>query len=420
MCIRDRPYTPFLQAALDYGFVNKPRDADLLIRRMRGVKRVAAGGIEYSFVTKIVSHYLSSPKPSLSSDEKTLLIRGRKRALNIPLLPDGTTYIHYYPAETFRILPFWKVSSGLFSPEIIQDKLVLMGMTGEIFHDVHSTPLGAIPGVLLHSNSIRMMLSKDFITPVAQGVNLAFMIFFAMLGGWAAYRKPVWRGFTFVIGEALAFGGVSFLLSLKNYYGDFFSPLILIPSVYLLVILHKHITLIIETGELRKLALTDELTGLFTYRYFLLTLENEMNKASRYQNDLSLIIFDVDHFKTINDTYGHDQGNTVLKQISRILQQTHRKVDGLSRYGGDEFCIILPYTDESGALNFANRLKEEVEKMVFEMKGKTFKVTLSIGVADFRKTPAHTVQEFFECADEALYKAKKGGRNQICTWKASS
>jgi diguanylate cyclase (GGDEF)-like protein/PAS domain S-box-containing protein len=163
--------------------------------------------------------------------------------------------------------------------------------------------------------------------------------------------------------------------------------------------------------RLRRLSTTDGLTGLFNRRHLDESLALELERARRYNAPLSIVMFDVDHFKRFNDEHGHDQGDRVLQAIAQQLQEHSRKVDIPCRYGGEEFLAILPGTAQAGAIIVAERLRQSVEQM--EVDGLT--VTISIGVATVPEIDTDTPDVLVEAADGALYRAKRAGRNQVVT-----
>ncbi|MBI4967953.1 MAG: diguanylate cyclase [Rhodospirillales bacterium] len=161
--------------------------------------------------------------------------------------------------------------------------------------------------------------------------------------------------------------------------------------------------------ELKELSTTDGLTGLGNRRFLDRSLEHEVERARGADADLSIFMFDIDHFKKFNDTHGHDQGDRVLKAVAEMIRQVVRKVDIPCRYGGEEFLVILPSTGEDGAMILADRLRKGIEDMVVD----GLKVTVSIGVASFRELKPESAPRFVEMADAALYAGKKGGRNRV-------
>jgi len=169
--------------------------------------------------------------------------------------------------------------------------------------------------------------------------------------------------------------------------------------------------------KLKELATTDGLTGLPNHRIFQESLDKTLASSARFGNHLSVIFCDVDHFKNVNDTYGHPVGDLVLKRFSSILKkEVVRDTDLPARYGGEEFAIICEGTDTEGAVKLAERIRKDFEKEVFQTDQGRLQVTISMGIATY---PIHArkKEELIELADTALYAAKEGGRNQVRTWK---
>jgi diguanylate cyclase (GGDEF)-like protein/PAS domain S-box-containing protein len=164
----------------------------------------------------------------------------------------------------------------------------------------------------------------------------------------------------------------------------------------------------------RRAAVTDSLTGVYNRRFFDEMLEKQMALARRHNEPLGLLIADLDHFKDFNDTCGHLAGDHLLQQVARILKNSIRSSDVLTRYGGEEFAIIMPTTDITGALDKAEKIRQGVESTNFDdvVPGQSFKMTISIGTASF---PMHGTEydTLVGAADKALYKAKRGGRNRV-------
>lgn len=174
-------------------------------------------------------------------------------------------------------------------------------------------------------------------------------------------------------------------------------------------------------AKLRELVFRDGLTGLFNHRYFQEMVERELERASRYHTPLSLIMFDLDYFKKINDTYGHPNGDLVLMNIAHVVQNTVRPSDIVARYGGEEFAVILPETDETGLKIFAERLRRSVERMVTLIDRQEIQVSISVGgtccTADGNKIDK---KNFIDTADRALYASKNNGRNCSTIFRLAS
>ncbi|HIQ52700.1 MAG TPA: sensor domain-containing diguanylate cyclase [Pseudomonas pachastrellae] len=164
--------------------------------------------------------------------------------------------------------------------------------------------------------------------------------------------------------------------------------------------------------KLQELALRDGLTGLLNRRYWESCLEREFARHQRYDNPVSLVIFDIDHFKRVNDTYGHQTGDEVIRATARITSQLVRETDFAGRYGGEEFVVLLPGTTLDGAAQFAERLRSTIERQQLDYQGSPLTFTISLGVATLADDMAG-YQALLERADKALYQSKEGGRNQV-------
>jgi len=166
--------------------------------------------------------------------------------------------------------------------------------------------------------------------------------------------------------------------------------------------------LLIKTKELESLANYDTLTGLYNRRKFTELLENEMQRFERYKKEFSLISLDIDHFKQINDTYGHDVGDIVLKGFSDSLNSSIRTVDSVGRWGGEEFLILIIESNRELTIKIAEKIQANLNQVEFDSVGK---VTASIGVTEIKN--GDSSQDMIKRADQAMYIAKENGRNRI-------
>lgn len=164
--------------------------------------------------------------------------------------------------------------------------------------------------------------------------------------------------------------------------------------------------------EIYRLTTVDGLTQIFNRRYFVETLEREIGRALRYRRELSLIMFDVDRFKSVNDTHGHLAGDYVLKHLASVIRARIRREDVLARYGGEEFGIVLPEIDHYNAMQFAEKVRRLIEQADFRFEDVVIPVTVSVGVASL-KGEVEDVLEFVKVADDNLFAAKEAGRNRV-------
>jgi diguanylate cyclase (GGDEF)-like protein len=172
----------------------------------------------------------------------------------------------------------------------------------------------------------------------------------------------------------------------------------------------------IETAyheEIYRLTTVDGLTQIFNKRYFLETLEREISRAHRYHRDVTLILFDIDHFKSVNDTFGHLAGDTVLKQLAQVIRGRIRREDIMARYGGEEFAILLPEIALANGMQFAEKVRKMIERTTFKFEDQKIPITVSVGVAQLGAA-MQSALELIKAADEELYRAKQDGRNRVC------
>jgi two-component system, cell cycle response regulator len=166
--------------------------------------------------------------------------------------------------------------------------------------------------------------------------------------------------------------------------------------------------------EIYRMTIIDGLTQIHNKRYLFEALEREIIRGRRHERDLAILMFDIDHFKRINDVHGHLAGDFVLKEMARIVQSRIRRDEVFARYGGEEFAIILPETSLEGAAALGETLRQKVAEHVFVFQADSIRATISIGAAVLKDTD-RAANELIKRADEKLYAAKNGGRNRVCT-----
>ena len=276
-------------------------------------------------------------------------------------------------------------------------------------HTVSSSDNGLQACSILESTPIEIIVF-DWMMPEMDGLELC-----------RAIRKNTYPGYIFII-----------LLTAKDSKDDIIRGLRAGADDYLTKpFSHAELVARLNTGkrvlelerslkdaneEIRILSITDPLTGTYNRGYMTERLPQEIKRARRYSRALSIILCDIDHFKKVNDTYGHLAGDRVLKDFARCIRHSIRQdVDWTARYGGEEFLIVLPETDVNGASVMAERLKSELSQRVTETQGKQISITASFGVVGFGPdTPDEMIspEAMISKADKYLYQAKREGRNR--------
>jgi diguanylate cyclase (GGDEF)-like protein len=265
-------------------------------------------------------------------------------------------------------------------------------------------------GVLIIDNNLNITDLNNAAAVLFKGDN-------QMVGRPAAEILKEWPGMLKMIGSAS--DRVDFELSMENGDEKKWFRIDIIPlkekhrSVYGQMVIISDISIRKITEEkLQLLATTDELTGLWNRRYFIKCLGDELKRMKRHNHPFSLLMVDIDYFKTVNDIFGHNTGDLSLQYLSGLMRNRLREVDLVARLGGEEFGIILPDTDLDSAQAVAENLRKIIAETPFFHDGDTINLTVSIGVTECKPDTA-SVEELLKLADKALYSAKNEGRNRI-------
>ncbi|MBI5755837.1 MAG: sensor domain-containing diguanylate cyclase [Nitrospirae bacterium] len=168
-----------------------------------------------------------------------------------------------------------------------------------------------------------------------------------------------------------------------------------------------------EKTLLEKMAVTDDLTRLYNHRYFVRRLGEEFKRARRYKNSISCVMLDIDNFKKVNDTYGHQSGDWVLQEVAKVIRDSVRETDVVARYGGEEFAVILPHTGREDAIKLAERIRQSIKGFRFDAVGNGEQITASMGVATYPDTEIRDIDDLVRKADNGLYKAKSNGKDMV-------
>ncbi|MCK5451038.1 MAG: diguanylate cyclase [Candidatus Omnitrophica bacterium] len=385
-----------------YGFVNKPRDQDGVVRKMRPVALTGAGEIiDYSLSVKVSGEFLDQPYYDIISE--------------LPLLENHTAYIQYGGSKKdFTTIPAWKILKEKADISGLKDKIVFLGVSAEVFHDSYPTPLGSMPGVLIAANETATYMTRDYFNYSSEFMNFMILFFFVFIAILAALRISVLHGILLNTVQIIIFSVLGFFLLSKNLIIDYSGVIILIVIPSILLYGGRYVNLAIENMMLKKESITDGLTRLYGYKYFDLRLKLQLKKTLTGGKSFSLEMYDIDHFKNVNDTYGHEFGNVVLKAVAGVLSDNCRKSDTVARFGGEEFCILMPGAKQENALKHADRIREKIKALEFTTeKGEEVKITISGGIVSTEEYISDDHLNILRAADTALYSSKDTGRDKI-------
>ena len=416
----------FEKNAKAVGHINAVSDADGVLRYVKPTLEYAGKSYPYLAV-QVAYDYLGKPLGSAS------------QSLPFPVDKNGELLINwagkwcdtFYHYSYIDILSsFRDAQSGqkpLISPQDIQGKICIIGLTATGQVDTKVNPLEpAYPGPGVHATVINSILTHHFLKEAPTWLNGLFLLVIGFFGFllFVPFRNVVsFLGGLLLAASWLALAYVMFLKT--GILVSVIQPILLLTSMFVLFSLLALVTSTRERFQLYELATRDGLTGLYTIRHFKSVLSRSITAAQKISEPLSLIIIDIDDFKKVNDTYGHQAGDLVLKGISQCILKSTRyqrslaEADIVARYGGEEIIVMLHKAALKNVSKIVGeRIRTSVEQCSFDYNGKEIKVTVSLGISTLN--PQDTLETLISRADAALYHAKRSGKNQVCTKEISN
>lgn len=346
----------------------------------------------------------------------------------MPLNHEGAAILNWYgpsgltSKNTFEYVPMWKVEKSMYEgaklipADYFKDKVIYIGTSATSLFDLKSVPTDKIfPGVEIHTTFLNNILDNNFIKRVPFAVDILLSLLLSMFVGLMVIRSE-----STVISSLIAIlTSIIYVLAatLVMFYFNIWVGIILqLASILLIFIACYLAKYIVKSRDLEytyALATTDGLTELYNHRYFQEQMLQNIETGKRYNKPFSLIMIDIDFFKKFNDTYGHQSGDAVLRQVAQILKKNVRSTDIVCRYGGEEMAIILTNTKNEDALVTAQKICHAVAEHPLKLvNGNGVQVTISLGVSTYPSN-GDTPQAMIKFADDCLYKAKEHGRNQV-------
>ncbi len=419
-----RYYPPdaiFKKEALASGYIDKPYDRDGISRRLKGFIRLNESEQPvYPFSTEIAFAWLGLKPAESIHPEGSDLIYSLPEKVSAPIDKKNQWWIPYrYRLKNFKYIPYWKMIAGQVDPAEVRGKIMLIGPTSPLFHDIHNTPLGLMPGIVMNANETMAILDRDFLRRFSPDRYNALIIIFALVLVFLFYRLQFLVAFALlVVTEGLIYGTSAYLF-IKHRLIFEPLPLMMIAAVTcFIVVFYRSIKTVLENATLQRQVITDALTGLYGVRYLTLRFEAEFRKHQETKNEFCFVMIDIDFFKKVNDTYGHEHGNAVLITVAKMIKTGIRGYDVAARYGGEEFCVLFFQSNEQAALHTMDRIRQMIEAQKFWTPQGNMSVTISAGICSNKNADVKSHDDMKRLADEALYEAKHGGRNQVKIYQA--
>jgi len=401
-----QPLKLFREEALCQGFIDRKLDLDAVSRRSTFVEPLENGGVMPSFALATAAAYLNQYSGPKDSSFLELVPKDMRR--------NAWSSLRYSSAQ-FRTISFWHVLTGKVNPKEIEGKIVMVGATSSFFKDIHMTPFGHMAGIHINANDVVSILDQDFVREI---LNTNRWIYFLLLSVGLIllvhWMYSVYQLLVLVGAEAGVYISTLILFSRMNILVEPFSPMFILAVSYAMVMFYKVVRTFIENLALQHQVITDALTGLFVHRYLLVKLAKVFKESAENNREFCVVMLDADHFKKVNDTYGHDQGNEVLVEISKTIKRHIRRHDVAARFGGEEFTVILMDTNMNGAYECIERMRKAIENIQYSHSKGAFQVTVSAGVASNHHPQAGHSEDILKLADAQLYRAKNQGRNCTC------
>lgn len=369
------------------------------------------------------THYLKSSGMDIDNtfkiDSSSRLILGDRK---IYLDPDGSVILNWYRnGNAYKHIPLYmliKAANGEIANNLFDfnNKVVYFGTTAASLFDIKTVPVNKnYPGVEVQATYVNNIIDNNFIRRFDKSIAIEISVLLALITILIVLNEhSVFVGTLSAFSIYIAYLFISyFAMRFFNVWIEVVAPLLFSLMTLIAAYMIKYLIKARDFDKQYLLATTDGLTELYNHRYFKEQMRQMIDSSKRYGTQFSLIILDIDFFKRFNDTFGHQAGDVVLKQVAQTLKKNVRASDIVCRYGGEEMSIILANTDYDTALLTAQKICNRVSSKSFKLpNGKDTTVTISLGASTFPKDGI-SVEEIIEAADKHLYNAKESGRNRV-------
>lgn len=410
-----------LDATLNIGMINVSRAEDGILRRMPLFVKYQDKfypqlglrvGLDY-----LKKHENLDVKDFVIDRNSNLILGNRK----IYVDENGNAILNWYgPSSTYEHIPMYKlikvVNGEMSGSEFdFKDKIIYFGTTASSLFDIKTVPVSKIyPGVEVQATYVNNIIDNNFIRKADKVFTVGAGILLAVLTGFIVMKiRSVFIALLSSLSIYLIYVlSAYYAMKFFNLWIELIYPLILAVAAFISALAVKYFIKSRDLEQQYKLATTDGLTELYNHRYFQEQMKRQVDNSMRYETEFSMIILDIDFFKKFNDTFGHQAGDAVLRQVAQTLKKSVRATDIVCRYGGEEMSIILPNTGKDVAHSTAEKICKRVSDKKFTLNDKETSVTISLGVSTF-PYDGKDVSALIEAADKRLYNAKHNGRNQV-------
>ncbi len=414
------PMKEILEVTDNVAAINVTRSEDGILREYSPMFYYQ-GDFYPSLALAVVLDELNLKKNTLQISKKNEIVIDNNHI--IPLTKEGRIIPNWYgKAGTYEYIPYWQIGKAIkendekFINEKFANKYVLIGVSTTSLSDIKSVPVEEnLPGVETHATILNNMLDSSFIKKTHFNFDILISLMLCLLVGFFVLRleSVIHSTLSSIIVVILYLMFSVFVMDKFNLWIGVVWPTLFSLSIFIFAYIAKYLLKSKDYEHTYRLAVTDGLTDMYNHRYFQEQMINNLQNVARYGGNFSLVLIDIDFFKKFNDTYGHQSGDAVLRQVATTIKKSIRSSDIACRYGGEEMAVILTNTNKEDAILAAKKIWQATRERQFELAdGGTTNVTISVGVATAEQDGT-TTQELIEYADKCLYKAKQEGRDRV-------
>ncbi|MBN1872056.1 MAG: CHASE2 domain-containing protein [Candidatus Omnitrophica bacterium] len=413
-----KPSAVFDNAAFTHGVIGAIRDDDNALRRTKTFTLVLqperSGDI--SFEIKTAAHFMGVPFSDIHREDNAVVLHKNDRFIRIPTNDADHLIINYLMKDMdINFVPIWRVMEGDIPENFFKDKLVLVSQTGEIFHDYHPTPFGLRSGGIILINVINSILKKDFLRNINPYIAVFTTVLIYLLCFFAFYKLRPMKGLMFLLFISSTYYVFAFRRFLEGDVWPTFFTVSLLPGLFLGMVFFKYASMLIESSEIKRMAITDSLTSLYTHRYFRFLMEHTVNQAVNYKHSCSAIMVKLLNLDSIVKDIDFNKGRHVQRRVGDLIKEKLTAHGYASYLGMGEFCMMLPKINVNAALGIAGSLRDRIMNENYGIDEDRLMPTTAVGVSEvnFKGFP-NTGSDLMKSTKAALLRAKEIDYNKVC------
>ncbi len=408
----------FVKASAGYGIIGISRDEDGAVRSVKPftLAPTPEKGGDISFEIKTLAHYLGISEERVRKAGDRLVLDSLDRHYIVPTDQEGRILINYRSdMQDLKKVSIWKVISDTPPEGIFKDKLVIVTHEGKGFYDLYPTPFGYRSSGMVIANTLDSIIKSSHLRREGHFFTVPVLLLIYILSFFYFNRTAPLKGFLLLVLIIGLYEAAAFLLFLNGTIWPTFHVIVLLPVLYLAMTFHKYGYVVYERSEIKRLAITDSLTGIYTHRYFRFLLDHTVSKSLTFGSKCSLVVIKILNLDRIVKELSFHRGQMVQRDIAALIKSKLPPNTSGAYLGMGEFCMLLPRVGLYEALGIAGSLRERIEGSHFDIKDDTLRPVIAMGVAEVNQTGfPRTGVEIMRAARTAMARAREFGYNKVC------